>query len=149
MAKHGGIRSRARLLLSAVAVMAAAALLPACDGGNLFEGEVTEEGPTITTLSVPQSIATGEEFDVEVTATAPRGVQFIEVVVTGAATDSVRANFDGEQVAFLSFPVTASSALGSQITVRAFVRDINGRPSSVRSETITVTGVTTGVRSED
>ena len=144
MTGRRGIRPRARLLLSAVAIAAIAAVGQGCDGSNLFEGEVSEEGPEITSLVVPGSVETGEEFDVQVTATAPRGVQFIEVRVSGAATDSIRENFDGEQVAFLSFPLTASSALGSQVTVRAFVRDTNGRDSSLRSATVTVNPVSTG-----
>jgi len=143
MVSRSGTRSRARLLLSAVAFTAAAALLQGCDGSNLFEGEVTEEGPELT-MVVPNSVVAGEEFDVDITATAPRGIKFIDVQVTGGATLSIRDDdFDGEELGFLSVPVTASSGLGA-VTVHAFVEDMNGRRSSTVTRTITVTTGTTG-----
>lgn len=143
MVRRSGTRSRARLLLSAVAFTAAVTLVQGCDGSNLFEGEVTEQGPAIT-MVVPNSVAAGEEFDVDITATAPRGIRFIDVQVTGGATLSIRDNdFDGEELGFLSVPVVASAGLG-QVTIQAFVEDTDGRQSSRVTRTVTVTSATTG-----
>ncbi|MBR9990217.1 MAG: hypothetical protein KFH98_10695 [Gemmatimonadetes bacterium] len=140
----GIIRARGRLLRGAAGVLAAALIVTGCEGSNLFEGEVAEEGPAISSLSVPGSAASGSTFNVQVTATAPRGVRFIEVRVSGAATDSIRDEFDGDrQVESTSLSVTASSAILSQVSIEAFVQDINGRNSPIRRATVNITGTGT------
>lgn len=140
----GGGR-RSLLTARAAGVLAAVVIIGACEGSNLFVGEVAEEAPEITTLLVPASVETGETFTIQATGVASRGVRFIEVRVSGAASDSVRAQFDGtRQTETVTLPVTASSALGSQVVVDAFVQDINGRNSGLRRATVTVNAVSTG-----
>lgn len=139
----GGMRGV--LTARAAGVLAAVVMLAGCEGANLFVGEVAEEAPEISTLAVPASVETGETFTIQATGVASRGVKFIEVRVSGAATDSIRAQFDGtRQTQTVTLPVTASSALGSQVVVDAFVQDINGRNSGIRRATVTVNSVSTG-----
>lgn len=143
MMRSSGMRSRR--IMRAAGLLVAAFMIAGCEGSNLFEGEVAEEAPEITSLTVPSSVDTGETFTVQATATASRGVKFIEVRVSGAATDSIRQQFDGTaQTRSVSLPVTASSALGSTVTVSAYVQDMNGRNSAIRSASVTVNPVTTG-----
>ena len=143
MVKPSGMR--VRLTVRAAGVLAAAFILAGCDGTNLFEGEVAEAAPEITALSVPASVETGATFTATATAKASRGIKFIEMRVSGAATDSIRTQFDGTtQTGTTSLLVTASSAFGSQVVINAFVQDINGRNSGVRSATVTVNPVSTG-----
>ena len=131
---------RTRLVRAAAGLFVLTLLAGGCEGSNLFEGEVAEAGPQVTALSAPGTVASGETFDVLVTGTAPRGVQFIEVRVSGAATDTVRTTYDGtNQTEFAAVPVTPTFALGSTVTVDAFVRDVNGRDSPVRRATVSVT----------
>ena len=131
---------RTRLVRAATGLFALTLLTVGCEGSNLFEGEVAEEGPEVAALSVPGTVTSGETFDVLVTGTAPRGVRFIEVRVSGAATDSVRTEYDGlGQTEFALVPVTPAFALGSTVTVDVFVQDVNGRNSPVRRATVGVT----------
>ena len=140
-----GAGRRALPTARAAGVLAAVAVIAACEGSNLFVGEVAEEAPEISTLLVPASVETGETFTIQATGVASRGVKFIEVRVSGAATDSVRAQFDGTRsTETVTLPVTASAALGSQVVVDAFVQDLNGRNSGTRRATVTVTSVSTG-----
>lgn len=139
---------RTRLPSGAAGLLAVTLLAGGCEGSNLFVGEVGEEAPQITTLSVPASVDSGESFDVQVIGTAPRGVSFIEVRVSGAATDTVRRDFDGTGQTEAAFvPVIPSFALGSQVVVDAFVQDVNGRNSPTRRATVTVNGTTSAGRS--
>ena len=131
---------RTRLMRAAAGLFALTLLTGGCEGSNLFEGEVAEEAPKVAALSVPGTVASGETFDVLVTGTAPRGVAFIEVQVSGAATDTVRQEYDGtSQTEFALVPVTPAFALGSTVTVDVFVSDVNGRNSPVRRATVNVT----------
>jgi hypothetical protein len=135
MRRRGG-----RMLPRAAGVLAAVLLIGACEGSNLFEGSVTGESPEITTLAVPGSVSSGESFSVQVTGRAPRGVRFIEVRVSGAATDSIRDVFDGNNLTeFTSVDVIPTLAAGSQVLVEAYVQDSNGRNSPVREATVIVT----------
>lgn len=142
MTRSSGIRG---LTARAAGVLAAALLVAGCEGSNLFEGEVAEEGPEITSLAAPTSVASGEPFTVTATATAPRGVRFVEIRVSGAATDSIRDVFtDVAQTRVVSLQVAGSSALGAQIFIDALVGDVNGRQSPVRRATVSVTAAGTG-----
>jgi hypothetical protein len=137
----GNIRARGRMLRYTAMALAAVVVIAGCEGSNLFEGEVAEEGPSISSLIAPTSRASGEAFTVQVTAIAPRGVQFIEIRVSGAATDSIRDEFDGtREIESTSLSVIGSSAAGSQVSIEAFVRDMNGRNSPIERRTVTITG---------
>ncbi|HEX2165884.1 MAG TPA: hypothetical protein VHG09_01480 [Longimicrobiales bacterium] len=142
MVRSSGIRGR--LAVRAAAAFAAAVLVAGCEGGNLFEGEVAEEGPRIE-LTVPTSVEEGETFTVTVRATAPRGVQFIDVTVVGDPTGGQRFDdYDGiSQVEIETVSLTASST-SSTMTIEAFVQDVNGRNSATERATIQVTAPTTG-----
>jgi hypothetical protein len=139
--------SRTRLGRAAAGLLSLTLLAAGCEGSNLFVGEVGEEPPQITTLTAPSSVDSGEEFDVQVVGTAPRGVRFIEVRVSGAATDSIRDEFTGtDETEFTFISITPSSAIGSQVVIDAFVQDVNGRSSSTRRVTVAVSPVTSGSR---
>jgi predicted thioesterase len=117
-------------------------LAGACDGANLFEGEVAEAAPEVTVFA-PSSVDAGDSFNVQVTGTSPRGVSFIEVRLAGAAQDTVREEFSGTSMSeSMSVSVTPSSALGSQVTVTAYVQDVNGRNSPFQSRTVAVNVIT-------
>jgi hypothetical protein len=126
-------------------VLAAVLLIGGCEGSNLFEGEVAQESPEITSLSAPVSVNSAETFNVQVAARAQQGVRFIEVRVSGAATDSIRTEFAGtNQTESTSLNVTASSAFGSQVVIEAFVQDVNGLSSPTRRATVSVNPVSAG-----
>jgi hypothetical protein len=126
----------------AAGVLAAALLLAGCEGANLFEGEVAESGPQVE-LEVDSPVESGEQFSVSVTATAPRGLRFIEVTVVGDPTGSQRFDdYDGTtQVETETFSVTATSA--STMTIQAVAQDVNGQ-NATDSRTIQVNQATTG-----
>jgi hypothetical protein len=150
MTNSSGNRARGRALQPLAGALAAVLLIAACEGSNLFEGEVAEEAPEITALTAPSSVDSGEPFVVQVTGRASRNVRFIEMRVSGAATDSVREQFGGQnQTETLSRSITASSAIGSQVVIDAFVQDVNGRNSSNRRATVTVNAAGTGAGSSN
>jgi hypothetical protein len=141
--RNHGRRARARW--SAAGVIAVVLLVGACEGSNLFEGQVAEESPRVT-LEAPDSVTAGALLTVQVTGTAPRGVSLIEVRFTGAAVDTVPIPFSGTNTTE-SAPatVTVGQSTGSaQITVTAFVQDVNGSNSQFESETVGVRAATPG-----
>lgn len=135
---------RARARWSAAGVLAVVMLVGACEGSNLFEGEVSEDPPRLTVLSVPQTVDAGGPLTVAVSGTAPRGVDFIEVRFAGAAVDTVTVPFDGLNTSVSGSASTSVDGAGTQVVVTAFVVDVNGSTSQVESETVTVIPTTPG-----
>lgn len=138
--RGSGIRGLDR---RATGVLAAALLVAGCEGANLFEGEVAEAGPQIE-LNAASPVESGEQFSVTVTATAPRGLRFIDVTVVGDPTGSQRFDdYDGiTQAETETFSVTASTS-ASTMTIQAVAQDVNGQ-NATDSRTIQVNQATTG-----
>jgi len=126
-----------RVRAGLAAATAALALIAACEGSNLFTGEVSNQGPSIQ-LQAPTSVQSGSQFTVVAAANAPDGIDFIEIRASGAATDSLRQEFTGT-TAVLSLPLIASVGLGATVQVVAFVQDEAGRRSPNAVRTINVT----------
>jgi hypothetical protein len=138
-----GRRVRARW--SPAAILAGVLLIGACEGSNLFEGGVSEEPPRVTSLTAPTSVDAGALLTVQVTGTAGRGVGAIEVRFTGAAVDTVTESFSGLNTSeTMSASATVSQGAGTQVTVTAFVDDINGTSSQFEIRTVTVNATTPG-----
>jgi hypothetical protein len=137
-----GRRVRARW--SAAGILAGVLLIGACEGSNLFEGEVTEDPPRVTSLTVPTSVDAGALLTVQVTGTAPRGLSFIEVRFAGAAVDTVTESFSGLDTAETMSASTTVDGIGTQVVVTAFVQDVNGSNSQLESRTVTVNTTTPG-----
>ncbi|MGH7449685.1 MAG: hypothetical protein ACRELT_19075 [Longimicrobiales bacterium] len=124
---------------SAGMVLAGVLLMSACEGSNLFVGEVTEDAPRVTSLTGPASVNAGAVLTVQVAGTAPRGVRIIEVRFSGAAVDTVTVDFPTSNTsASTSAEVTVGQGTGSQVFVNAFVQDINGRNSAIVSIAVAV-----------
>lgn len=138
-----GRRVRARW--SPAGILAGVLLIGACEGSNLFEGGVAEDPPRVTSLAAPTSVDAGALLTVQVTGTAARGVGAIEVRFTGAAVDTVTESFSGLNTAeTMSASATVSQGVGTQVTVTAFVEDINGTNSQFVTRTVTVNASTPG-----
>jgi hypothetical protein len=130
---------------SLAAILAGVLLIGACEGSNLFEGAVSEDPPSVTSLTAPTSVDAGALLTVQVTGTAARGVGAIEVRFTGAAVDTVAESFSGLNTAeTMSASVTVSGGVGTTVTVRAFVSDINGTNSQFENRTVAVNATTPG-----
>jgi hypothetical protein len=137
------IRAHGRRALarwSATGVIAGVLLIGACEGSNLFEGGVADDPPRVTSLTVPTSVDAGEVLNVQVSGSAPRGIRFIEVRFSGAATDTVRDDFNGSNPS--TGNTTASVTVGQSgtgsVMVTAFVQDTNGTNSQFETRTVTV-----------
>jgi hypothetical protein len=128
-----------RLVRAAAGAGAIALFAGACEGSNLFEGEVADEPPRITGLVAPAFVDVGSTLTVDVTAVAQRGVSFVEIRYTGAATDTDRIGFDGTDAAVLASSVlTLLQAADSLLFIEAVVEDVGGRISAAVRDTVRV-----------
>ncbi|HEX6135790.1 MAG TPA: hypothetical protein VFZ24_17585 [Longimicrobiales bacterium] len=127
-------------MLRIVAALCAVVLVcGACEGSNLFVGEVSEEPPRITQILAPSSVTVPAQFNVDITGTARSGVSTIEVIFSGAFVNADTVNFPGTAEtetarATLDLQQTADSLL----IIRAVVEDVTGRVSAPAFDTVRV-----------
>src|SRR5690606_19885753 len=104
-------RRALRSVRAVACMLAAATLLAACDGSNLFEGNVAEDPPRITAISAPAEVTTPDTFDIDIFASAPRGVALVEVEFSGAFVLADEFDFKGTKtVEIVNHNVTLDQA---------------------------------------
>lgn len=74
----------ARRRVAAIAPLALAVVLGACEGSNLFGDDGSAIGAPVVTLEAPDTAATGELVDLKIEATSERRVASIDVRFRGA-----------------------------------------------------------------
>ena len=132
---------RSRILRAAAGLFAVTLLAGACEGSNLFEGEVSDEAPSITSLTAPSSVASGGTVNVGVTAVARRGVTLVEIRYTGATEDTDRIGYDGlDEVVDITSSIAVVAPADSLLFIEVFAEDVAGRRSPSRRDTVRITG---------
>ncbi len=124
--------SRIARRLSAV-LFAGLVLVGACEGDNLFSGDVTELKPRIVNLSLPPAAFAGSSVNVRVDAQAGRGVAQIVVALRGALSKDTTVTINPSQqrvskVVSFAVPLALSDTV---LLVGASVIDEAGDQSSL------------------
>ena len=126
---------------AAAALLAAGLLAGGCEGSNLFEGNVSDEPPRVTALTVPATVAVGDQLTVGVTATARRGVKLIEIHYTGALNDTDLIGFNGtSEIVSTSSTLDILTPADSLLYIEAIAEDVGGRRSASSRDTVRITG---------
>jgi hypothetical protein len=135
--------SRSRLRMMPALLLAAGVALSGCDGDNMFggaSGRLADGPPRITSITVPDEVAEGQQLDIRIKALAPRGMSRMTVRYRRAVVDE--REFDGslrtDTVTFdLSLQVPAQ-ALDTVLVIDAFVADQSGRVSDIVTRNVRV-----------
>lgn len=131
---HLRVRAAGTLLLAVIA-------LGACEGDNLFKNNppVADGPPVIKSLLVPESVSEGEVIPVRVEAVARRGLAEVEVQYRGAFDTDQKFGYElGTDSVVVNTSVQVFNRQDSLLVVTAFARDISGRTSASRSDTVRV-----------
>ncbi|HEX6308069.1 MAG TPA: hypothetical protein VFZ69_07770 [Longimicrobiales bacterium] len=111
----------------------------ACEGSNLFSGQVAEEPPRVSQILAPSSVTVPAQFNVDVTGTARSGVAAIEVTFSGAFVDTDRVPFPGTaETETARASIDLQQTADSLLIIRAVVEDATGRVSAAAFDTIRV-----------
>jgi len=114
----------------------------ACQGDNVFSGDISEYTPVVTDLSVPQVAFAGDNVTVRVDAVAARGVSRIVLALRGAVSKDSVVELD-EPLARISEVISLQvpqALTDTVVTVHASVIDQVGNSSSTRQSSIVVFG---------
>ena len=129
---------RRRFLLGAGLVALVLLALAACDGDNLFAGDSSALEPRASVIA-PSLVMTGDEFQVQVFADAPRGISRIDVSILDAFfKDTTFITAGSAPIATQAFRFRApTSFLMTTMIVQARVVDRYGRSSPIAADTAT------------
>lgn len=122
------------------AAIALAAVLAACEGSNLFEGQVVVDAPEILSVTAPNSVDVPADFDITATAIAPGGMDRVVFVYSALPIDPDTVEFNGETnqvnaTVNVQVPVLAADTF---LIVSVTARDIGGRVSPAFLDTVFV-----------
>jgi hypothetical protein len=114
----------------------------ACEGDNLYSGDVSEYTPLVNSLSLPQVAFAGDEVTIRIDAAAARGISQIVLALRGAVQKDTVVELDEplarvSQIVSIRIPQAVTDTL---ILVQAAVIDQYGDVSATREGTVIVFG---------
>jgi hypothetical protein len=114
----------------------------ACEGDNLYSGDVSEYTPLVNSLSLPQVAFAGDDVTIRIDAAAARGISQIVLALRGAVQKDTVVELDEplarvSQIVSIRIPQAVTDTL---ILVQAAVIDQYGDVSATREGTVIVFG---------
>jgi hypothetical protein len=114
----------------------------ACEGDNLYSGDVSEYTPLVNSLSLPQVAFAGDEVTIRIDAAAARGISQVVLALRGAVQKDTVVELDEplarvSQIVAITIPDAVTDTL---ILVQAAVIDQYGEVSATREGTVIVFG---------
>lgn len=137
-----GAAAAGRRVLGAVSILAALAILGACEGDNLFSGDSPALEPRMLEVVAPQSAMAGDTITIRLTAVAPREVVQLSLTVRGAFfrdTVITIASPTSQVTRIVSVPVP-TLLQDSVLVVEASVMDRIGAVGRAGPETVILVG---------